>query len=304
MFRRTAADLKRAAEMISEHPAAYAIDRLTIEGMPRPRAEWLISRAKQSRRAFVIEKPVEQLDWDSRGIVPEELEVSPPRNARIAKKFTMPLIALMIAGVTAMVVGAWQIVSIYRLRDHGIETRGRVGTGKLSPPYTLIHYTYETPAGRMRDLSIVPWSVFRRLETGDQIVVTYASSPWWMSRPCSRADLGAVLALKVAGFQIVAGIFFIVVGPYFSRQARRQARIDLDLAMHGSVAIGEVVGFRNPFFRVRYRFRADGRDFETEAGLRRQPSVLPCAGDRLVVLYNPADPSQNAPAEALNVVFA
>jgi hypothetical protein len=303
MFRRTAADLKRAAEMIAAHPADYVIDRFVIEGIPRPRAEWLVWRAKQARRAFVIEKPVEQLDWDSRGIVPEELEVPPPRNARMAKSVTKPFIVLMIVGVVALLFGTWQIVSLYRLRDHGIETRGRVGTGKVSPPYTMIRYTYDTPVGRLRDESIVPWSVYRRLESGDRIVVTYASSPWWMSRPCPRAEFGVALAVKIAGFQIFTGVFFLAFAPYLSRLARRQGRIDLDLATRGSVAIGEVLAIR-PFLRVRYRFRADGRDIETEAGLRRPPSVLPRAGDRIVILYDPADPSRNAPAEALNVVFA
>ncbi len=296
MFRRTAADLKRAAEMIAEHPADYVVDRFVIEGMPRARAEWLASQARRKRR-------MQLLDWDARGIVPEELEAAPPRSAHIAKNATMPIVALTLMGAVTLLVGSWQIASIYQLRNHGTETRGRVGTGKLSPPYTMIRYTYDTPAGPLRDLSIVPWSVFRRLETGDKIVVTYTSSPWPTSRPFARADLGLALAAKVAGFQILSGIFFIGFAPWFIRIIRRQARIDIDLATRGSIAIGEVLAFRNPFFRVRYRFRADGRDIETEAGLRRPLSVRPKAGDRIVILYDPADPSRNAPAESLNVVF-
>lgn len=47
-----------------------------------------------------------------------------------------------------------------------------------------------------------------------------------------------------------------------------------------------------------------GREIETEAGLRRPPSVFPKAGDWILILYDPANPDRNAPAEALNVVFA
>lgn len=104
--------------MLAEHPAAYVVDRFTMEGIPRPRAEWLVWRARQDRRrGFVIHKPPEQLDWDSRGVVPEELQVAPPRSGRIAKNFMMPFIALMIAGVTAMLVGAYPVVSIDQLRE-------------------------------------------------------------------------------------------------------------------------------------------------------------------------------------------
>lgn len=303
MFRRTAEDLKRAASLLAEHPPDYVIDRFVIEGMPRGRAEWLARRAREERRKFQLEKPRPIVDWDSRGIVPEELKAAPPRSVRVAKSVMLPFLVLAVTGAATLAVGIWQVAAIRQLRQHGIETRGRVGSGKVSLPYTMVRYRYQTPIGVFRDMSIVPWSVFRRLETGQTIVVSYARSPWLMSRPFPRTELDWLLTAKIAGFQIFAGIFFLAFSPYFARMARRTSRTDIALATHGAVAVGEVLSIRS-MLRVRYRFRAGNRDIESEAGLRRPPSVLPQKGDRIVIVYDLSDPSRNVPADALNVEFA
>ena len=74
-----------------------------------------------------------------------------------------------------------------------------------------------TPPGRIRDSSLVPWSVFRRLNNGQTIVVSYLNSPMFISRPFSRRELGPPLMLKIAGFQLFAGLFLIVFITCFGR---------------------------------------------------------------------------------------
>ena len=222
MFRRTAADLDRVKEMLAGGATGDDVaNRLTLEGMPRQRAGWLVWRAKQERRFFQFEKPPRQVDWDPRGIAPEELAAPPPRNVRVARPIAR--VSLMIVGIALIGVA----IGAYEIR---------------------------------------------------------------------RGDVVHPLRDRV---MIAAGLALLVMLPYLHRTAKRQERIDLDLATNGAVAVGEVLGFRMPFFRVRYRFQG----VESEASLRVAPSFLPQPGDRIVIVYDPADPGRNAPVDALNVEF-
>jgi len=100
-------------------------------------------------------------------------------------------------------------------------------------------------------------------------------------------------------------VFFLGLGGLFGYYAWSQASSHLALASRGQRAEATVVGYeenrgrRSTTYYPVLRFATpDGRRIETTSGAAADPSVLR-RGQRVAVLYDPADPAQARQAAAV-----
>ena len=224
----------------------------------------------------------------------------PPRNVAIRRKrgasigLGIAIVSFIVAPFTIAVI---EVRNRVLLRDHGVETTGRVTetyvtAGSKGSKNYHVAYEFEQGHGTIS----VGSRQYGSYHSGDSIPVTYLPSNPDVNEGRHRADIlrgpgmSDPLTIGVL-FYIVAIAFFVVM--LASMQDKRRLR----LAERGVAVVAEVTGLSMQ--SVNYRFDdREGRFRWAKRKVRERPSQ----GQPLVILYDPENPKRNMPLGALGDV--
>ena len=233
--------------------------------------------------------PAPRVMWTTGSAVPPELSVE---RERLTRPLASPL-PFLIAAMIALVVVAWLVMTYgdmrlwSALRHRGIEVPATIT--KRSVHGTRNYAGYELVG--VAATAHIPET--RTLRKGDRVVATMLRGRPAVSLPFARRELTWTwLADEVfdSSFRVIfalLGVTAVFATAAITAARRRTVRLVRD----GSATIATITSVQGAW--VRYAFDSpSGRETRTMT-VRSDP--LPREGDRFVVLYDPARPSNNLP---------
>jgi len=234
------------------------------------------------------------LDFADRAI-PAEL-TPPPRQvgysirASAARRMAAGVFCMMLAPLAMSVTDVRNRVW---LRDHGVETTGRVtGTYTRKGSKGSIHYYYRYEFDGGTGVQSVARKQFEQTRVGDTVPVTYLPSRPQINRATTKARLhrwtfdDPVLAVAMFYLLLIVPLVALLAGHGHARQRT--------LAERGVATMAEVTRARQQVIEYRYGDQT-GRYMFGRRRLRERPAV----GQPLVILYDPDKPKRSAPLGAI-----
>jgi hypothetical protein len=240
-----------------------------------------------------------RLDIGAYTAIPEEL-TPPPRQVdddtwKLVLTIVCADVAMLVAVMSATILP--QVRNTVWLQQRGVESVGTVSEMEIrrGPKGQISHhirYDFEGHDG----WAAIPESRYSALHRGDHVPVTYLADRPEINRPQAKRDVRAFSQpdpLPI-GFLALGLVLVFVLVRALTRRRRR-------LAEEGVATIATIIDVRPQ--RFRYAFEVEENRVEGMLLLNRQKvREMPRVGDKVVVLYDPANPRRSVALAALSRV--